>query len=200
MLDFLFRRRPRRPKPAARTRRAARVECLTAEQQALQDRATAAVAYWIARANRVATRDYGIAIPVPEVRFDLQGATAGYALFPERGAPYLRLNRDLLERHPGEMIDQTVPHEVAHIVARRLHGWRAPAHGEEWRRVMDYFGKPAERTHSMAGQPVRKVRRFTYTCECPDFVHRITAVRHFRAERGARYACRQCGSRLRKQD
>ena len=187
------------PKQRARVKRKSAPSALTPAQAELQARATAAVAWWIAQAN-ASPNARGCQVPVPEVRFDLKGATAGYAMFPERGAPYLRLNRELLERYPDEMIGQTVPHEVAHIVTRHVHGWRAPAHGEEWREVMEYFGKPADRTHQMAGVPARKVRRFAYTCECPDFVHRISAIRHYRAERGARYACRHCGSRLRPRD
>jgi len=63
---------------------------------------------------------YGLDLSNVGIRFDLKGRAAGMACMRGvRGAPhfYMRFNRDMLTREAFEhQLNNTVPHEVAHIV------------------------------------------------------------------------------------
>jgi len=92
-------------------------------------------------------------IPRPRTVFDLRGATAGMAVTERTGArqikQWIRIHPQLLLRYPVRMIQQTTPHEVAHLVV----DWYLPrvndAHGPEWMAVMVYFGRPPLLYHDM---------------------------------------------------
>ena len=92
-------------------------------------------------------------IPRPRIVFDLRGATAGMAVTERTGAhrvkQWIRIHPQLLLRYPVRMIQQTIPHEVAHLVV----DWYLPRvtdpHGPEWMAVMVYFGRPPLPYHDM---------------------------------------------------
>ena len=172
----------------------------TTNQQQLQQRAQETLQQWVVRANAVFAKDYGKTLDCPRLAFDLRGRGAGLAVYQPRKfmaePDLIRLNPTLLEQHPDEMLDETIPHEWAHIVAHRLFGPRIKPHGQEWRAVMAAFGKTPEVQHRMDVEPSRKLRRFKYHCACPDGVE-LTSIRHKRARRGTGYLCRKCGQRLR---
>ncbi|MET0065710.1 MAG: SprT-like domain-containing protein [Candidatus Thiodiazotropha sp.] len=133
----------------------------------------------------------------PEIRFDLSGKTAGSVSFGPRGRIVIRYNAILLAQYGQHFIDETVPHEVAHIVARSRYGPRIKPHGSEWKRVMAFFRAPARRCHSFDTTRAvrRRMRYFDYQCACR--THRLSAVRHNRIRSGAMtYQCRLCGSPL----
>jgi SprT protein len=118
-------------------------------------------------------------------------------LFPQGGAPVIRYNPILLQHNRQEFLTQTLPHEVAHVIARKLYGRSIRPHGNEWKEVMQFFGADSLRCHNYATEnvPVRKLRRFTYTCGCQQ--HQLTTIRHNRIQKGLTYRCRQCGEPLR---
>jgi SprT protein len=162
----------------------------------LQARIEDAVRDWVAYAH--AHLGFGRRpLPVPEVRLDLRGRGAGLAVIsPRKRQPDLiRLNATLLREHPREMIEETVPHEVAHVVAYRLFGRRIKPHGREWQDVMRAFGKDPSVSHCMPAEPTRRLRRFAYRCGCESPVE-LTSIRHRRVQQGAVYRCRRCGERL----
>lgn len=167
---------------------------------ALEARAQRALLEWVARANKLFEAVHGVHILCPRLAFDLRGRSAGLAIFQprkrRREPDLIRLNYQLLQEHPREMIEETIPHELAHIVANRLFGSRIKPHGNEWRGVMQAFGKSPDVQHSMAVEPSRRLRRFQYHCGCPTGVQ-LTSIRHKRVRRGAAYLCRKCGQRLR---
>lgn len=115
-----------------------------------------AIDHWIERARALPRFDE-LATPIPRPRtvFDLRGATAGMAV-TERSGPnqceqWIRIHPQLLLRYPVRMIQQTVPHEIAHLVV----DWYLPQvtdpHGPEWMAVMVYFGRPPLPYHDMEG-------------------------------------------------
>lgn len=163
-------------------------------EAALQQRACAAAADWIAVANAWA----GVRIAMPVLRFDLRGRAAGLAVYPRsrRHRASIRLNAALLRDHPREMIEQTVPHEVAHVVTRWLYGDRAKAHGREWRGVMHAFGKKPAVCHALPTVAARRMAYYPYRCACPE-PRQLSAVRHRRVLAGrSSYRCIQCGANL----
>ena len=140
---------------------------------------------------------YCIDIPTVEIRFDLRGTAAGMVLFPQGKPAVIRYNPILLQHNRHDFLQQTLPHEVAHLIARTLHGKCIRPHGDEWKTVMQFFGADTLRCHTYATEdiPVRKLRRFPYACGCQQ--HQLTTIRHNRIKKGLTYRCRQCGELLR---
>ncbi|MEJ2692362.1 MAG: SprT-like domain-containing protein [Candidatus Thiodiazotropha sp.] len=143
-----------------------------------------------------ASERFDLPIPQPEVRFDLRGRAAGMALSPSRGRGIIRYNRAMLAENGLAFIRQTVPHEVAHLVAGIVHGRQIKPHGAEWRSIMALFGADAVRCHSfpVPSHQRRNMRYFFYRCACRN--HRLSATRHNRSQAGVVYLCRSCGSPL----
>jgi SprT protein len=113
----------------------------------------------------------------------------------------IRFNLAIASRYPQAFVDQTVSHEVAHLVTAACFPGARP-HGPEWRAVMASFGcRDAPRCHSFAvpqGQ-IRRQRRWRYSCDCR--IHALSTTRHHRVANGrAEYLCRHCGSVLRPLD
>jgi SprT protein len=142
-----------------------------------------------------AERGFRVSIPAPVLRFDLTGRAAGMVVFSRTGA-LIRYNQKLLTENGDTFLDQTVPHEVAHLVARTLHGAGIRPHGPEWKLIMAFFGAPAHRCHNFTTSSLsqRRMRYFNYRCDCQD--HKLSAVRHNRCRSGVTYLCRSCGSPL----
>ncbi len=138
---------------------------------------------------------FGKPMPMPELKFDLRGLRAGTAEF-ERWR--IRLNPELLLHHAQSFIDDTVPHEAAHLVAWRVWGVRIQPHGTQWRRVMSLLGAAPERCHRYAATPSRRLRRFRYACSCRE--HWLSSIRHNRARRGIHYLCLSCREPVRCDD
>lgn len=126
------------------------------------------------------------------IRFDLTGKAAGMALFPRRGTPVIRYNALLLAENRDDFLKRTVPHEVAHIVARQLFGNRIKPHGGEWRQVMALFGAEASRCHDydVSRASRRTLKRYPYRCACR--THQLSSIRHNRVKRGQVYHCVSC--------
>lgn len=138
-----------------------------------------------------AMQAYGRNFPMPAIHTDLRGMTAGQAFVADNR---IRLNTQLLTEHGQAFIDETLPHELAHLVVYQLYGRRARPHGEEWKAVMALFGAKADRCHSYTVQPARQVATYRYYCNCRE--HEISAIRHRRVAKGRRYVCRSCGETL----
>ncbi|MES9940109.1 MAG: SprT-like domain-containing protein [Candidatus Thiodiazotropha sp. 6PLUC2] len=132
----------------------------------------------------------------PEIFFDLKGKAAGLLITHKNGASKIRYNPILLEHYGQKFLDQTVPHEVAHLVARTLFGPSIKPHGKEWQAIMSFFKTPALRCHSFDTtlSTTRSMRYFEYRCDCQN--HRISAIRHNRVRAGVTYLCRACGTSL----
>lgn len=163
----------------------------------------AAVEHWTARARDI----LGLSakqLPLPEIRYDLRGRVAGQAVMARRrgGQDSIRINGSMLAAHTRAMVDETVPHEVAHIaIHRRFNSGgakRVRPHGPEWKALMTAFGVSADTCHNLPAQPSRRLRRFAYACGCPETVW-LTSIRHHRALKGTVYQCKRCGQRLRYQ-
>lgn len=130
----------------------------------------------------------------PEVNFRLRGQKAGVAHLDEN---LLRFNPTLYAQNHEDFLRQTVPHEVAHLIAHALFGRRIRPHGSEWQSIMrEVFALQPLRCHSYAIQR-RAVARFVYHCACPQQDFAFSAQRHRLVVRGTRYYCRRCKNTLR---
>jgi len=140
---------------------------------------------------RVAEKIFGKKYPLPSVVFDLKGHTAGYAHYQENK---IRLNIDLLTRYTDDMINDTIPHEVAHLIAYQKYGRQigGSPHGAEWRHVAEALGCNGKRTHSYETKPARVTRQFLYTCPCEN-EFKVGVNLHKKMQNWARQRiCREC--------
>lgn len=128
----------------------------------------------------------------PQVSLDLRGQKAGVAYLQRN---LLRFNEQLYRENHQHFLQQTVPHEVAHLLAQALYGDRIRPHGREWQGLMTgLFGLPADRCHDYA-VPQRRRTDYLYRCGCPEKIP-FTPQRHALVRRGRRYSCRRCGDML----
>lgn len=147
---------------------------------------------WIDTANVI----YGTDVRVDHVRFDLKGRCAGQAIRKPGDWFEIRVNPEIAVQNWAEYIDQTIPHEVAHIVQYQVFP-RCRGHGRAWKRIMRAFGKEPRRCHEydLSTVKVRRQKRHEYACACR--VHHLTTVRHNRVRRGqTNYSCKTCGTTL----
>lgn len=88
---------------------------------------------------------------VPVVFFP-KGNTAGWARYRKvNGKTFynLEFNVAAIELHWEDTYLDTIPHEIAHIVTRFIHGSGVSSHGPEWKRIARKLGCSGERTHSL---------------------------------------------------
>ena len=126
-----------------------------------------------------------VPVKMPTVRFDLRGHTAGQALL---GKWTIRINQELFEREGFEELYDTVGHEIAHLIAWRVYKERGHAH--YWTLIMCKFGLSPDRCHTMKTRPSRRVRRWTYVCDCQEF--RVSTCIHHKIQRGYTRICKRC--------
>lgn len=133
--------------------------------------------------------------PRPQISFKLRGQKAGVAHLTENK---LRFNPGLYRENQEDFLRQTVPHEVAHMIAHHLYGPRIQPHGEEWQLIMrGVYELPPLRCHNYAVAR-RQVRRFIYLCSCPPGENEFpfSSQRHTLVKKGRRYICRRCKGNL----
>lgn len=102
--------------------------------------------------------------------------TAGVAL---AGRNEIWLNPKLREV-PGDEVDRTLRHELAHLLAQHRSGrGRIAPHGPEWRRACKDLGIAGEgRTHELPFEGRRLKRRYQLVCpSCGDSHGRVRAPR-----------------------
>jgi SprT protein len=135
---------------------------------------------------------------IPEIRYDTKGRAAGQAWYND-GNPFIKINPILLNENVETVINQTVPHEIAHIVADMI--WNRiniRPHGREWASVMYLFGKRPNRCHSMDTTSIRMLRHggkeYLYKCNCQTF--KFSKTRHTKSLGGVVYTCKRCKSHV----
>ena len=128
----------------------------------------------------------------PTYLFNQRGKSVGTAHLQRN---IIKFNPILFSQNKEAFIDQVVAHEVAHLIAYQQYGKVRP-HGREWQHIMEnIFNRPAHTTHSLDISDVIG-KQFRYQCLCT--THQLTIRRHNRVLKGAKYACKNCGSVLKK--
>ncbi|MCL7461686.1 SprT family zinc-dependent metalloprotease [Pseudomonas sp. NW5] len=141
------------------------------------------------QAERFFTRSFAR----PSVSLRLRGLKAGVAHLQEN---HLRFNAQLYRENRVHFLQQTVAHEVAHLIAHQLYGASIRPHGPQWQAIMTrVYGLPAERCHHYAVKRPQRVH-YLYRCACPDGQFPFTARRHALVLEGRRYLCRRCRTAL----
>lgn len=97
---------------------------------------------------------YGVKIN-PTIAYDLRGRVAGFAsckycAITRQAKDFsLRYNRDIIQGdHFDDMMNLTVPHEVAHLIGFSKPELGAKGHNMAWKRICIALGGDGKRTHS----------------------------------------------------
>lgn len=147
----------------------------------------------IATFVQLANERLGAQMPMPTCSFDLRGKIAGKAWSGRRGQGavlHVQLNSVLFQENVQSFMQDTIPHEVAHLVTRKLHGRAVASHGPEWQRVMRALGVEPQRTHRYdVSNAAVASRLYRFSCACRTF--ELTPRKSRPALQGLR-ACRQC--------
>ena len=115
----------------------------------------------------IAEEKYGALGPVA-IRYDLRGRAAGMAcckisrLTGEASDLALRFNREAMQLDWDHMVRETIPHEIAHLVAYAKPELGAKNHNAQWRRISQTLGCKGERCHKIQLTPARRVTRYKY--------------------------------------
>lgn len=151
---------------------------------------------------------------IPEIRFNTKGKTAGWACW-NNGDPYIDINPILLNENMERVINQTVPHEVAHVIVyevwnpqvvvnRYIHRRQRTIkpHGKEWGYVMRLFGIEPDRCHCMDTTTIDVIKgrvKYPYKCTCCGKEFQLSSIKHKRAMSfgtSTYYCCNMCKTRL----
>lgn len=142
----------------------------------------------------IAEQYYKCVFSISAIRFDLKGRVAGqFRVYPDGSQPTIRINRILLEANLKEVVGQTIPHEVAHLVAFQLYG-KGEGHGPRWQAIMtDCFGLAPDRCHRM-DTTQSSPRPHQYRCRCRTF--QLSKRMHSSISSGRFRICNSCKGRL----
>ena len=147
------------------------------ERDAMREGAKAAVSAVFDKAEQI----YGREFERPTVVFDTKGRTAGYAAY---GPWEIRVNEVLYHENIAQYLTNTIPHEVAHLVAYRLYDNKNQKHNENWRQVAISLGCDGKRCHSYSTKNSRtKVKRWHYICGQCAKIFKLSTVRHNKIQR-----------------
>jgi predicted SprT family Zn-dependent metalloprotease len=145
---------------------------------------------------RQANTLYGITLPHVEIRFDLRGAVAGYGGHKMRNGVrhyFMRYNIVMMSKQDAweDMITDTVPHEVAHVVCYfrgndRGHGWN-------WYNTCRALGGSGKRTHDLEVEYVGGTYYYTSTT---NHVVAVSSHLHTKIQRGRSYSYRNGKGRI----
>lgn len=135
-------------------------------------------------------------LPRIHIRANLKGATAGRAKRKRfLGDAYLSFHPGLLAKYKDDYIRETVPHEVAHIIAGHLKPG-CGSHRSTWRGVMYTLGLEPIRCHAydVTEFQTHRPRPFVYKCACSE--HQLTSILHSRIQNGRWRRCKRCRQKI----
>lgn len=134
------------------------------------------------------------------LRFDLKGRTAGQIRMARsvfgfgRRRAELRLNPALFGTYAHALMDEVLPHEVAHLLVMAK-GSRERAHGPRWHALCLALGGSGARTHTLPLDASRQQQRWCYR-DSAGAIHWLTTTRHRRLQQGMVYRIRHSGAAL----
>lgn len=153
-------------------------------------KAKASLAWFYERAVNL----YGPVIKPPILSYNLRGTCAGLAVYLSNE---VRLNPVLFRENPEFFLSETIPHELAHLLAFKVYGHKIKPHGAEWKSIMRSLGVAPKTTHSLDLSSVQRKRpTVSYRCAC-DQTTEIPVSRHQRVQRAkGRFVCKTCSKTM----
>jgi len=146
---------------------------------------------------------YGRKFCMPEIKYTYKGAAAGFATYRTWSTTY---QGDMLVQNiDNGFIEDTVPHEIAHLIDREVNGIqyrgsRRSVHGPSWKAVLKIMNGNDSRTHNYDMSTIqRKLQmKYTYGCACGTSHHFIGAKTHRKIQRGMKIICKTCNQPMDK--
>ena len=139
---------------------------------------------------------FGVDLSRVQVRFDLKGRAAGMAGV-RGGAMYLRFNTQMMVNEAwNHIINDTVPHEVAHLVCF-ANPQLGRNHDTGWKRVCRMLGGNGERCHKEA-VVYAKGNTYAYVSTAGKQIN-VSEKMHKNILRGATYTLRNGGGKISNQ-
>jgi predicted SprT family Zn-dependent metalloprotease len=110
-------------------------------------------------------------LPNIEIRYDLKGRAAGQA-GRRAGVYFVRFNKEAMQVNWEHMVQETIPHEIAHIVAFAMPQLGATGHNSQWRAISQTLGCKGARCHTMKLTPAKRrdIKRFVYEMDGKEFL------------------------------
>lgn len=142
----------------------------------------------IAEVKALVKARYNMDLSALRVRYDLKGRTAGWAI----GGHTIRLNTTAIfgdEAHFRDMVNDTVPHEIAHIVCHRNPSL-GRKHDAGWAAVCRTLGGTGKRTHDMITIEFARGRTYIYT-STGGKEYAISEQRHRKVQTGGSFRFRK---------
>lgn len=144
-------------------------------------------------------RVYGVKMVFPTISYALTGTTAGMAYYRHN---LLKFNAKLLVENEQEFIENTVPHELAHLATELIYpeahkrststGKRNP-HGHQWQSIMHTLGVEAKRCHSYDTSGTVRRKSTSVEVECGVCFKPLGVVGPKRLARLHNFHCTFCG-------
>lgn len=143
---------------------------------------------------------FGIELPLIEVKFNLRGRCAGKCKCIQVGNKLFYE----LQFHPkmallNKNFEQTVIHEVAHLIAHEIHGFNVGRpHGLRWKDIMNVFGAKPETYHHFTIPGRDKIGKFGTRMRDGSYYMPFVSERNAAKERGETLywngeMCKVCG-------
>jgi SprT protein len=104
------------------------------------------------------------------------GLAAGSAELTVEGSLIIEINTEAVEKHLDYVLNDTIPHEVAHLVTY-LRPELGSAHNKGWKQVCEALGGSSKRCHSLQLTKRRPTRMFSYTTDRNEDIS-LTIIRH----------------------
>ena len=137
---------------------------------------------------------------VPVVLTNANRAAGSLRSQENKGMDNLRFNLEFNTKvmdMDWEEMEDTIPHEIAHLVDKVVHG-KSSNHGPRWQRIAKRLGSTAKRTHSVKIAASRRQRRFCYVATCGTEIE-LTTVMHNKVQRGSVRVLRSTRGRINAQ-
>jgi predicted SprT family Zn-dependent metalloprotease len=137
----------------------------------------------------------GVPADIPIV-FIEKGRNAGCARY-QRALNGINVNLEFniyhIENYWDDMVEDTVPHEVAHVIDYMIRG--DSNHDGHWQYIARSLGCTGNRTHNYEVKAARKTQKFIYVATCGSKVA-FSKVRHNRVQSGTVYTLRRTGGKV----
>lgn len=117
---------------------------------------------------------------------------------PEMISCKIDINPVLLNENIEYVINQTVPHEVAHVVAYSVYSNVISSHGVEWISIMKLFGCEPDRCHKLNVSAINQIRnrkKYNAECICGELLE-ISSNQATRMKNGKIYRHIDCGTSI----
>lgn len=127
------------------------------------------------------------------VEFYSRGTVAGKAYY----SPIFKLqfHSGLMEQN-SDNFENTIIHEVAHLVTKTVYPKAKQAHGPEFKSVMQALGGEPNTYHNYQTVSFRnRCKQYAYQCSCRE--HYVSALANNAIQhKGVTYRCHSCGTEL----